>query len=167
MISKFFKDRKAGIPDGIFLVIGIFFVALVFLFVYMILSNVNDYIQGSSQVKADQKALMEAGTTKFPVLFDRLFAFIVVGLALGAIVGAWFINSHPALFWLTTPIMAFIIWLGSLFANIYAEIAGHQKLAAFSVDFPIMNFVFENFAIIITGFILLLALALFAKPQEK
>lgn len=158
-------NKKGGITNAIFLVIGVFFVSLVFLFMYVILSNLNTEFQASDVISSEGKRLSGELTGKYPSLFDRIFIFVVVGLGAATIVGAFLISSHPALFWFSIPVFAFIIWLGALFANIYNEITLNDQVTTFAASFPLTSFIYQHFVLVITVFILILAIALFGKSR--
>ena len=160
------NNKKGGITDGIFIVVGIFMIAIIFLLVYVMVSKVNTELQKSSIISQQGKDVANDLMGRYPKLFDNLFLFIVIGFGIAIIAGAWFINSHPALFWISIPILAFIIWLGGLYANIYTEFINHDTISDYSKDFPIMNFVFKNYIVLIMVYILMLAVALYAKQSS-
>lgn len=159
------KSKKAGLPDGFFLIVAFFTIAIVFILMFVIVSKMDDEFQKSSIVTANAKSISEDLTNKYATLFDKMFLFIVIGLGFAVIAGAWFINSHPALFWISMPILAFTIWMGALFANIYTEIKNNEQILTYANSFPYINFIFNNFVIFITVFVFLLALALYSKRQ--
>ena len=160
-------NKKAGLPDGFFLIVALFTIALVFILMYVILANINDRFQESSAITPGAKSISSTLTGKYVNLFDKMFLFIVIGLGFAVIAGAWFISSHPALFWISVPILAFTIWVGALFANIFKEITLNDQIATYADDFLYTVFIFDHFVIVITGFVLLLALALYAKKGAQ
>lgn len=154
-------------PDGFFLIVAFFAIAIIFIFMYVILSKVNDKFQESEFITSEGKAISSSLTTKYLNLFDKAFLFIVIGLGFATIAGAWFISSHPALFWISVPILAFIIWVGALFANIYREITINQQISSYASQFVFTKFIFDNFVIVMTVYVLLLATALYAKKGQS
>lgn len=142
-----------------------FVIALVFILGYIVFSNINNEFQESGVISTQGKEMSSELMTRYPNLFDKMFMFILLGLGLGVIAGAYFIPSHPALFFISIPILAFIIWLGGLYANIFYEITNHAEIATLAKDFPITLFVFNNYVMIIMVYILVLAIALYAKQR--
>lgn len=157
------NEKRAGLPDGFFLIVAFFTIAIVFILMFVVISKIDDKFQESSFITTGAKSISSDLVGKYVNLFDKMFLFIVLGLGLGVLAGAWFIASHPALFWISTPIFAFTIWMGALFANIYTEITTHKEITTYADDFLFTNFIFDNFVIFITVFVLLLAIALYAK----
>ena len=164
-LQNILKSKKAGLPDGFFLIVAFFAIAILFILMYVILSNFNDKIQELSAVHQVGKDLSSDLLGKYVPLFNQMFLFIVIGLGIAVLAGAWFIASHPALFWISVPILAFIIFVGAVFANIYAEITDNQEISAYADEFTFINFIFEHFVMIIMVFVLLLALVLFGKGR--
>lgn len=161
------KSKKAGLPDGFFLIIAFFAIAIIFVFTWVVISNINDEFQASDYITSEGKNISQSLTNRYINLFNKAYLFIIIGLGFGVLAGAWFINSHPALFWISLPILAFTIFMGAVFANIYVEFETHDEIKDFADDFTYIHFIFDNFVIIITIYVLLLALTLYAKPQQQ
>lgn len=161
------KNKKGGLPDAFFLIVAFFAIALVFILMFVVVSYFNDDVQSSDLFPQVSKDISSTLVGKYANLFDKMYLFIVVGLGFAVLAGAWFIASHPALFWISTPILAFTIWMGALFSNIYTEIVANEQIATYALSFPSIAFIFEHFAIVITIYVLMLALALYAKPKVQ
>ena len=157
------RNKKGGLTDGIFLVLALFALAVIYLFSYVMFSQINTEMQNSDIISAQAKTNANSIMDRYASLFDNIFLFILVGLGIAVVAGAWFIPSHPALFWFSIPVMAFIIWISGLYANIFTEIKNNAEVVTYAADMPITIFVFQNYVIIITVYILLLSLALYAK----
>ena len=158
-------NRKAGLTDGLFLVVALFAIALIFLFVFVVVFNVNAAFQSGNIISAQGKSMAQDLTNRYASIFDGAFLFITMGTALGMIAGAFFISSHPAIFWISIPLLFFNVWLGGFYSNIYSEFSSNGQIATLAAYFPITTFIFNNFVILIMVFVLLLGLALFAKPR--
>lgn len=150
-----------------FLIVALFAIGIVFILGYAVFGEINDFFQESDIISSEGKNISDSLMGRYPTLFDNLFMFIVIGLALATIAGAFFIFAHPALFWLSVPVMAFIIWLGGLFSNIFVSITTNDQVAAAALSFPKTTFIFNNFVMFIVIFVLLIAIALFAKQQRN
>ncbi len=169
MHTKIFSNKKGdfegGLPGGIFLVVGLFAIAVIWVLSFVMFDNINTELQKNSLVTGDASTIGNFLTGKFVSIFDKSFLFVVVGLGFAVIVGAWFTSGHPALFYITIPILAFIIWMGALYANIYEEITNNPQISAGASQFTFTNFIFQNYVIVVTVFVILLAVALFGKQR--
>ena len=160
-------NKKGGIPDAIFYMVAIFTVAIIILVGFLVLSEINDNFQDSGSISTQGKSIMSNLTGKYVGIFDNAFLMIVVGILIGTGVGVWFIKTHPALFWIMIPIFAFIIFLTAIYANVFFNFSSNDKIAPIASQFVIITFVLNNYAYIMTGVIVLIAILLFSKGKTE
>jgi|TARA_R100001530_G_C4319241_1_gene155244 hypothetical protein len=159
----YFKGKKGSVSDGIFYVVALFVIAIVFIFSAKVLNDINEKVQTSDIINADGKEMVAASNTNFTTVMNNSFLVIFIGLIIAIIVGAYFIKVHPALYWISIPIMAFVIWLAAIYGNIFNAIITAPEFSTTADNFGIITFIFNNYVYFITGVVLLLALALYAK----
>ena len=160
-------NKKAGVPDGIFYMVAIFAVAIISVVGYMVFTEINDHFQASNSITGQGKTLMDDLHGKYVGIIDNAFLLIFIGILLGTVVGVWFIRTHPALFWIMIPIFAFIIFLSAIYANVFYSFTQNDKILAAANEFVIITFIMNNYAYVITGAIILIAIALFAKGKGE
>lgn len=165
MEKKKKMNRKAGIPDGIFYLIAIFAVSIIFLVGYVIMDDINTAFSDNDAISSTGKDIVSDIKGKYVGIVDNAFLMIIIGLLIGTGVGVWFIRVHPALFWITIPLLAFIIFLSAIYANVFYNIETNDKLSAAAAEFTVVPFVMENYPYIITVAIILIAILLFAKGK--
>ena len=160
-------NKKAGVPDGIFYMVAIFAVAIISVVGYMVFSELNDHFQTSSSITGQGMTLMGDLHGKYVGIIDNAFLLIFIGILLGTVVGVWFIRTHPALFWIMIPIFAFIIFLSAIYANVFYVFIQNPKIITAASEFTIIPFIMNNYAYVMTGAIILIAIALFAKGRSE
>ncbi len=160
-------NKKAGVPDGIFYLIAIFAVAIISVVGFMVMTNINDHFQSSSAITDRGKAMMGDLTGKYVGIIDTGFLMIFIGVLLGTVVGVWFIRTHPALFWIMIPIFAFIIFLAAIYANVFYNFTQNANIIGAASQFTIIPFILQNYVFVITGAVILIAIALFAKGKAQ
>ena len=159
-------NKKGGVPDGIFYMVAIFAVAIISVVAFMVFTQVNDRFQESNNISPLGKDLMTDLHGKYVGIIDTGFMIIFVGILLATVVGVWFIRTHPALFWIMIPIFAFIIFMAALFANVFFAFTQNENISPSATEFTIITFIMTNYAWVMTGAIILIALALFAKGKS-
>ncbi len=102
---------------------------------------------------------------KYVNIVDSAFLMIFVGILIAIIAGVWFIRTHPALFWIMIPIFAFIIFFSAIYANVFYNFTQNSKVTVAAEAFTIIPFIMNNFAYVITGVVIILAIALFSKGK--
>jgi hypothetical protein len=163
LILDCFKGKKGSISDGIFYVVALFVIAIIFIFSAKVLNDINEKVQIGDIISGEGKQLVAASNANFTTVMNNSFLMIFVGLIIAIVVGAYFIKVHPALYWISIPIMAFVIWLAAIYGNIFQAIMTTTEFSATADNFTIITFIFNNYVYFITGVVLLLALALYAK----
>ena len=160
-------NKKGGVPDGIFYLIAIFAVAIISLTGFMIFDEINTNFQASSNIEDSGKTIMSNLHGKYVGIIDSAFLMIFIGVLIGTVVGMWFIRTHPALFWLMIPIFAFIIFLAAIYANVFWNFSQNSKIITSTNAFTIIPFIMNNYAYVITGVVILISIALFAKGRSE
>ncbi len=160
-------NKKGGVPDGIFYMVAIFAVAIISLTGFVIFTNINDNFQESSNIADSGKSMMNDLHGKYVGIIDSAFLMIFVGILIGTVVGVWFIRTHPALFWLMIPIFAFIIFLAAIYANVFWNFSQNPNVIASTEAFTIIPFILRNYPYVITGVVILIAIALFSKGKSQ
>lgn len=161
-------NKRGGVPDGIFYMVALFTVALISVIAFFALDEINKEFQASSNIEPSGKGLTADIHSKYVEIIDSAFIMILVGILLATVVGVWFIKTHPALFWIMIPIFAFIVFLAAIYANVFFNVTdrdGASALFSASSQFTIIPFIMTNYAYFMTGAIILIAIALFAKGK--
>jgi MFS family permease len=160
-------NKKAGVPDGIFYLVAIFAVAIISIVGFLILSEIDDDFQASSGISDQGKVLIGDIRGKYVGIIDSAFLMIFIGVLIGTVVGVWFIRTHPALFWIMIPIFAFIIFLAAIYANVFWNFTQNDQIVSSASEFTIIPFILQNYAYVITGVVVLIVIALFAKGKAE
>lgn len=158
-------NKKAGIPDGIFYLVAMFAVAIICIVGYLILDDINTNFQASSGISDNGKTYMSNIHGKYVSIIDNSFLVIFIGILLGTLIGVWFIRTHPALFYISIPLFAFIIFLSAIYANVFYNFETNTNIADSASAFTIIPFIMDNYVYVITVVIFLLAVLLFAKGK--
>ncbi len=160
-------NKKAGIPDGIFYMVAIFALAIISVVGFLIFDDINNEFQSSSGISVEGKSMMSSLHGKYVGIVDSAFLMVFIGILIATVVGVWFIRTHPALFWIMIPIFAFIIFYAAIYANVFWNFSQSEKVIDATNEFTIIPFIMENYAYVITGAVILIALALFSKGKAQ
>ncbi len=160
------ENKKASTTDAIFWIILLFVMGLFIPIGYQIVQSVNDGFQGVSddlQNHSNSKKIMGDLNNDFGPLFDGIFLMIFVGMGIVSIIFAMLIRSSPAFYFVAIIVMVVIIFVGAILANQYATYSETPVIAAVAANFPMMNFIFDHFILIILTFVGLLSIVIWAK----
>jgi hypothetical protein len=159
-------NKKGSFGDVIYLIVALCVIAIIFVVCWKLLSTINAQAQGGNLISTEGKTMMQSLTSRFVGINDAAFLLIFVGLLIGTGAGAYFIYTHPAMVWISIPIMVFIVFLSAIFANAMYPIFHSQEFLSEYQSFPVISFVFDNFVFVMVGVVLLISLLLFIKPSS-
>lgn len=159
-------NKKGSFADVIYLIAAMLALGIVFVLCYKLLTAINNDAQGGNIISESGKSMMQSITSRYIAINDSAFLLIFVGLMVGIGAGAYFIYTHPALVWISIPIMVFIVFLAAIFGNVAYGIFHSTEFQSEYQSFPIISFFFDHFVFIIGGVILLVSALLFMKPSQ-
>lgn len=166
LTGKYF-NKKGGIPDLIYFIVIIVVVSIITVVSWKIYKLLDDNVQGSNLYSQQGKDISSNLRSRFVAVNDNAFLIVFVGLIIAIIVGAWFLSVHPALFWISIPILAFLIFLAAIYANVFNNFVSTEMFSNEIADFPMISFVMQHYVYFITFIIMIVAIALFAKSNKE
>lgn len=145
------KKRKKGQADNIALIIVAFFVfAVVMLPVFWMLDVFNTEAQTLTEFNNTGGEILQDQTDRFPAVFDGLALFILVGLSLALIGSAFLVDAQPFFYVISFIIFIFVLILAAILANVWDALRDSPVLASQAANFPITNFLFDNYVAVFT-----------------
>lgn len=148
--------------DVMFIPIFMFILAISILVAYLILTNINTNFQAldADQMPSNAKSVVSEQKDSFVSLWDGIFAFLFIGLSMGAIIGAFLIDTHPIFMVLSIIMLVSFIIVGAVLANAYYEVESADSFLAFAEEFRAMHYMMNHLAlyVLIEGILIMLAL---------
>ncbi len=150
--------KKGSLLDLPYVLVILVVIGLVIMFSYFILKEFRDNTSDQLTSPHAQLALNEGLNTL--KLFDFFFIMILVGATIGVVIGAFYINSHPAFFWIAVLVLVICGLLGAILSNVFDEVTSDDKLGNTTEEFKIIPYVEGKLPsyVIIIGFLLLVIL---------
>ena len=159
-------NKKGSVPDLIYFIVIMFLLAFVIVILWVLFQAIDTSFQASESITNEGKSIESGIKNRFVSIMNNVFLLGFIGFFIAIGIGAWFIRVHPAIFWLTIPILAFIIFIAAIYSNFWFSITEDPLIGNAADDFPIIQFIFENYVYLITGVVLIIAALLYLKPSE-
>jgi len=139
------KTRKSGFEDAFF-VIAIIFTIVIFLVIlakvwgdiYPTLSDSLTSATPDGDTTFNVSSTFE-GVDSTITMFDKLFPLVLIGLFGFVLIGASIYAEHPIMLFLGLIILAVVILLAVIYANIYNQITQTEQFSETTSDFGISN----------------------------
>ena len=154
-------NKNGSLLDAMQIAILLFVMALVIILSSFILTTFQEDTGDKLTSPYAQNALTKGNATLLN--FDGLYAFILIGLTLGAMIGAYFIRTTPALFWVSLILLVIFLMISGIFANVFEEVIADDVLNVTASNFPIIGLIMGNLPLMVLVVTVLISLALWAK----
>ena len=117
------KGKRGSWLDMIYLSIILLGLSITIIVGLMVLNNIRTSFEGNSGIDSTGVGWMNELEGKYVKVFDGIFLFVMIGVTLAALVGAFMIRSHPAFFWVFFILLIIMVVLNAIFSNVYDDIA--------------------------------------------
>jgi hypothetical protein len=138
-------NKKGWLVQGIFGVVILFALVIVYSLTFMAQSSINDAIQLDESLSNQSKAIMQDSTTSYPTTFDGAIGFVAIILWIIVLGLSYAAKSNPLFLIVAVLVIASIGFVGMILSNVWSEIDNDADLNAFTNSFPISNFLLDNF----------------------
>ena len=158
----FFSGRKAGgLSEAIFIVVALFLVAIVWATSVFIMDSTKDDVD-ESLTSTTAQDMYDDYYTRVPSGLDSAFAIILALFWIGAIILAFFVDTHPVWFAISVIGLILVLTIAGVLSNEYVEYYDSLELtSSMNMTYYIMSHLLE----FIIGIVTTLFIALFAKSQ--
>jgi hypothetical protein len=112
-------------------------------------------------------ALAISQTTATLLMFDQLFAFMIIGTFIAIIISSFWLDSHPIFFVISLLTFIFTSVLFAILGNVYAEFAQTAGIQAAAAQYPLMYAFWGNVPTIALIFTVVLIIILYTKMRGK
>lgn len=158
-------NKKGTILDFLYIVVILFIFGIVSMIMFPVFKEVNRGLNESG-VPVEQLQLSVDIEDKYVNITDGIFLFILIGLSIATLIGAFMINTYPAFY----PIAAFLLGIfaivNSILSNAFSEVADAPTISDYSSQFLITNFVMNNLPVIMLVISFIIVIVLLAKGGE-
>lgn len=112
------------------------------------------------------KVLLNDMSNRYSTIFDNLFFAVVILMGIALLFSLFLINSHPALFFLIVILLLFGIIVLATFGNFIELFTNSQPIASEASNYPVLNFVFDNWITIMVTLGFTALVVFFAKVNR-
>lgn len=163
MRSSVFGCKKGNaLSDGLIILISIFVLLIFFAFSYSAYTSTYSDIQ-ADLTNTEAIALHTDYNDRIPETLDSALVFAFVLLWAGAVILAFFIDTHPIFFILTMLLLIGVLMVGGILSNTYQELILDDT--SLGSSFPMMTFIMRHLVSFIIGVVISIVISLYAKSK--
>lgn len=154
---------KGSIDDVAWIFVSVFVVAIIWLFFSYILFAFDAKWQALPIATAESKTAVHDLAYNGVDTMWNTFPFLFFGLFFVALLFASQVRAHPAFIWISLIIGSVDIILASVLGYVFGAFSSNAMLLTVITRYPVVDFIFANYAAIVTVMILIMLVVLYVK----
>jgi hypothetical protein len=143
---KFKKGQMVQLALGVVL---IFALLIVFVALNLVTKTVNTSIQAETDISTEAKAVSADVSASYDNVFDQGLMMVLVGIWLLVMALAYVGANNPLFLVVAVLVLASLGFVGMILSNGYSEFSSDVDVAAFAADFPMSNFILNNYLVVV------------------
>lgn len=159
--------KKGFVGDLVVYLLALFLMAIVFLVLYLVISNINTAWQADPGMNTESKSIVSNFKNSFAGIYDKVYLFLVIGYFVIILILAYFLRSYPAFALITFLVLLVFGIIGVHFSNTYYDLAASSSFSSVAADFTIMNYLATKLPHIIILFGTVFIIVLYAKSNQQ
>lgn len=156
---------KGNIQDFFIIPVILFAIVMTWQVWFSLVANfvpgIRDAIPG---ISATSSGILNTTSGLFST-FDNMFLIVAVGMGLAAFISSYFIDSHPAFFFVSIIVFLIAMLVVPILSNIYNDFI--ESIATTTYDpaqrMPIVTAILQNFSLYMLGIFAMVGIGLYAK----
>jgi hypothetical protein len=109
---------------------------------------------------------MDTQTGRMDNVFDYGILTLFVGVLISLLITSYVLQTNPALFFIVVLVVGIMGAVAGYFSNAYNTFINDSTFTTISSNFPVTNFLMNNYLIIVIITVFLMLIVFFAKPNE-
>jgi len=159
--------KKASIEDSIFIVILLFFAAILFIFAFMINSAISSSaIPAFESISPGISAPFTTVNNIFNNTIDYVYLALFFGLVIPLIITSFLTPTHPVFYVLAIIIFIVLVFVSVVLSNAYEAIASLPVFNSAVSHMPILNYLMSNLPLISIIIGVIAAIIIFSRAGE-
>lgn len=157
-------NNKGTAIDFIFIIMLVFMLVLVIFITFRITTFIEN--KTTSLIPSEYSNEISELNSKTINVIDWLFAIVFFAISLISIIFAYFIKTHPVLFFLNIFLIFILIMMAYYIEQIIEYIFGIDTFSDISSNFKKIEFITQNFVLIIFIIVTLQALIMYSAMRS-
>lgn len=145
-VSNCKRGQWLQLTFGIVLILVL---GIVFLVLSKFGSDINDEIQGETDISSEAKVVSSAHTNATGNVFDSSMAFVLVGIWLLCLGLAYNSGGSPMLLIIALVVIVALGFAGMIFSNTWDEVAGDGDFSNARSELPMTGLFLDNYLIVV------------------
>lgn len=158
-------NKRGDLQSILIITIILFGMATFAILSFGVFGEVFTELSGLEEMPQESVDAMDTINEKGGGWIDYFIFFTFIAFMLGLIISSIFIPSHPAMMMIVLIGFVVVIFLASIFGDIFQDIFYDELLVNYTSEFPLTSLLFDNLAVILFIVGIITFLILFGKSR--
>lgn len=159
-------NKKGNLTDVPVIIFMLFFIGIFAIVVLKVFTSYSDALANDTNIRTETRTSMAQASSVLPSIFDFLFMIMFIGLPLSSAFLAYFNNISPVLFYASLALVIMFVLVGASVQQVYENANTNTHFANITSQMPMMNYVFNHFALYTFFVFVIIALATFVRIRQ-
>lgn len=161
-------NKRGSLVDMITIMVMVLVTAAVIVVIAMVWAPLNAALSGSViGTDATASAILTQANATFG-LFDGALIFAQVILIVILLISIFYIDSHPAMFFVSLFFLAMSVFVATMFSEVWAGFTNATAMnQTIQTTFPLTNYLFSNYGAIMMVVFFIFIILLYAKGRGE
>ena len=162
-VFRYQRKKKAVIIDIFFMSFLLLLFAIIGLIMYKVMTDVDTQMADDTVIDEEYRNYVTDYKTKLPSVLQQLFMLLLIGITILTIISAFLVMSHPIFYAFMIIILAFMVWVNSIYANLWQDFSSDSVWGSLVNDMPMINFALQYFPLIMLIISLIIVIIMVSK----
>jgi len=143
------KNKRGDLQSMIIIVLIMFGMAVFAIASFGVFGDVFTELSALEEMPNESVEAMDTINEKGDGWLDYFIFFTFIAFMLGLIISSIFIPSHPAMMMIVLIGFVVVIFLSTIFSDVFQELFYGEVLAGYTANFPLTSLLFDNLPVIL------------------
>jgi F0F1-type ATP synthase assembly protein I len=153
--------------DSIYFMAMFFMLGIVVVIGYYVLSNINTEFQADTLIPTEAKTVLSKWTTKYNAVFEWFMVTVILGIFIGFIVTAYYLQTNPVFTAISLLILIIAVGISIYLANAYYSFSSSSGITQYAEAFPITQLIMNKLPIFMVFIMVIYIIILYAKGGNQ
>lgn len=159
-------NKRGSILDSIIIILVIVAVAITGLLTVAFTKTIGNAFDESEDIPDYAKELSNSVTNQTPGIIDFIAVILIIGLPLISMALAFFVDTHPIIFWASLGLIILILILAGGFSVAWGSLTDNNLFGEAAYDMPMTNWIMNHYVIYALFVVGLIIFGTFVKARS-
>ena len=156
-------NKRGSVQDVPFIAVMMFVILFMAILGTWLLGVLNDAFTSSGSLSAQGQATFDEMEARHPKIFDNALLFVLIGVSMAAVIGAFAINTHPIFYFVSFIFLLFAGVANLFLKDLFFMLTTNTAFTAAAQQYTIGTYLMTAFPFIMAVISFMIAIITYSK----